>query len=123
MGSEPQICFYAHRRPATEHICMYGLMETQPFALRMQEEMIAQVEKSDPPFVVLVAISTSWLRRRESEAKILFWMDGYLKNYRPVMVADIYPDHTRWLMDKEAESFTRKPGSSQVIVFKRKGAE
>jgi hypothetical protein len=123
MGSEPQICFYAHRRSATEHIYMYELMEPQPFALRMQEEVIAQVEKSDPRFLVLVPISTSWLQRRESERKIFSWMNRYLENYRPVMVADIYPDHTRWLMDKEAESFTQRPGSSQVIVFKRKNVE
>jgi hypothetical protein len=102
---------------------MYGLMEPQPFALSMQEEMIAQVEKSDPPFLVLVQISTSWLRRQESERKIFFWMNRYLENYRPVMVAEIYSDHTRWLMDKEAESFTPRPDSSQVIVFKRKSAE
>ena len=63
LGSEPQICFYAHRRSATEHIYMYGLMESQPLALHMQEEMIAQVEKSEPPFLVLVMVSTSWLRR------------------------------------------------------------
>ena len=123
MGSEPQICFYAHRRSATEYIYMYGLMEPQPFALRMQEEAIAQVEKSDPRFFVFVPISTSWLQQSDSERKIFSWMHRYLENYRPVMVADIFSDHTRWLMDQEAESFTRSPGSSQVIVFKRKNAE
>ena len=123
MGSEPQICFYAHRRPATEHIYMYGLMEPQPFALRMQEEMIAEVEKSDPPFIVLVPISTSWLQRRGSEQTIFLWMDRYLENYRPVLAAEIYSDHTRWLMDKDAESFSRGPGSSRVVVLKRKSAK
>ncbi|MGA2026241.1 MAG: glycosyltransferase family 39 protein [Syntrophobacteraceae bacterium] len=123
MGSEPQICFYAHRRPATEYIYMYGLMEPQPFALRMQEEMIAQVEKSDPPFLVLATASTSWLQRRESEKKIFAWMDGYINNYyQPVVVADIYPDRTLWLIDKEAEYFAPGRGSSQLIVFKRKTA-
>jgi hypothetical protein len=123
MGSEPQICFYAHRRPATEYIYMYGLMEPQPFALRMQEEMIAQVERSDPPFLVVVPISTSWLKRSDSELKIFLWMNRYLENYRPVMVAEIYPDHTRWLTDKEAESFTGVPDVSRVIVFKRRSAD
>lgn len=123
MGSEPQICFYAHRKSATEHIYMYGLMEPQPFALRMQEEMIAQVERSNPPFVVLVTVSTSWLKRLDSKQKIFFWMKSYLENYRPVMVAEVHSDYTRWLMDEEAESFTPRPESSQVIVFKRKSAE
>jgi hypothetical protein len=123
MGSEPQICFYAHRRPATEHIYMYGLMEPQPFALRMQEEVIAQVEKSEPPFLVFVRVTTSWLQRQESEKKIFTWLNVYVNNYyHPVIVADIYPDRTLWLMDKEAESFTPGRGSSQLIVFKRKTA-
>src|SRR5208283_4775464 len=91
LGSEPQICFYAHRRPASEHIYMYGLMEPQPLALRMQETMIAQVEKSEPPFLVLATASTSWLQRRESEKRVFLWMKGYIDNYyQPVMVADIY---------------------------------
>ncbi len=124
IGSEPQICFYAHRRPATEHIYMYGLMEPEPLALHMQEEMIAQVEKSNPPFLVLVTVSTSWLRRPESEKKLFTWMEGYINHYyRPVMVADIYSDDTLWLVDKEAESFTPGHGDSQLMVFKRKTSE
>jgi len=122
MGSEPQICFYAHRRPATEHIYMYGLMEPQPFALRMQEEMIAQVEKSEPPFLVFATATTSWHWRRGSEEKVFAWIDGYINNYyKAVVVADIYLDHTLWLVDKEAEYFTPESGS-QLIVFKRKTA-
>lgn len=122
MGSEPQICFYAHRKSATEHIYMYGLMEPQPFALHMQEELISQVERNDPEFLVLVPISTSWLQKRESERKIFSWMNGYLRNYRPVMIGDIYSDRTLWLMDDAAESFTPGPRSNQIIVFKRKSA-
>jgi len=122
VGSEPQICFYAHRRSATEHIYMYGLMEPQPFALRMQEEMIAQVEKNKPPFLVLATASTSWLQRPDSEKRLLFWAMDYINDYyRPVVVADIYSDRTLWLIDKEAESFTpARGGASQLIVFKRK---
>ncbi|HYA43016.1 MAG TPA: glycosyltransferase family 39 protein [Syntrophobacteraceae bacterium] len=121
LGSEPQICFYAHRRPATEHIYMYGLMEPRPFALRMQEELIAQVEKNEPPFLVLATASTSWLQRPESEKKLFFWMRDYINNYyQPVIVAAIYSDRTLWLMDKEAQSFPSGRGLSQLIVFKRK---
>jgi 4-amino-4-deoxy-L-arabinose transferase-like glycosyltransferase len=121
LGSEPQICFYAHRKSATEHIYMYGLMEMQPFALRMQEDMIAQVEKSKPPFVVFAWIPTSWLQRPGSEKKIFSWMDGFLSNYyEPVMVADIHADRTTWLTDKEAKYFAPRPESNSLIVFRRK---
>jgi len=122
LGSEPQIYFYAHRRPATEHIYMYGLMEHQPFALRMQEELIEQVEKAKSPFLVYATFWASWLRGHDSEKKVLSWMQGYVNNYyRPVMIADIYSDRTLWLLDREAESFTRDSQSlSQLIVLKRK---
>jgi len=119
-GSEPQIYFYAHRRPATEHIYMYGLMEPQPFALRMQEELIAQVEKNEPPFLVLATASTSWLQRPDSEKKMFSWMKDYIdKYYHPVMVADIYSDRTLWLADEAVRSFVGRRGSSQLIVFRR----
>jgi hypothetical protein len=121
-GSEPQICFYAHRRPATEHIYMYGLMEVQPFALHMQEELIAQVEKNKPAFVVFVWGMPSWLQRPDSEKKVFPWMGDFLNTYYdPVMVADIYPEKTSWLLEKEAKDFIQKKESVQlVIVFKRK---
>jgi hypothetical protein len=89
----------------------------------MQQELIAQVEKSEPPFLVLATVSTSWLQRPESEKKLFFWLKDYINHYyRPIMVADIYSDVTLWLEGKEAESFTPGPGrgSSQLIVFKRK---
>ncbi|MFZ2448143.1 MAG: glycosyltransferase family 39 protein [Syntrophobacteraceae bacterium] len=121
LGSEPQICFYARRRPATEHIYMYGLMESQPFARRMQEELIAQVERSEPPFLVLVQVPTSWLQQPDSEKKVFFWLRDYLNDYyRPVLVAEIYSGRTLWLLDKEAESISPRSGSSRIIVFKRR---
>jgi hypothetical protein len=119
MGSEPEICFYAHRRPATEYIYMYGLMEPQPFALRMQEEMIAQVEKSEPPFLVFVERSISPLQR-----KVYAWMNGYINNYyQPVLWAYIYSDRTEWLLGKQGEYYTPGRGSIQLIVFKQKSSE
>ena len=100
---------------------MYGLMELQPFALRMQEEAIAQVEKNKPPFLVFARVPTSWLQRPGSEKKIFSWLDGFLnKYYEPVMVADIHSDRTIWLEGEDTKSFTPPPGSTFVVVFKRR---
>lgn len=44
LGSEPEIYFLAHRHSVTGYIYTYGMMEPQPFARRMQEEMIHDVE-------------------------------------------------------------------------------
>ncbi len=123
IGCEPEICFYAHRRPATRYIYMYALIEPQPLALRMQEEMIAQVEKSKSPFLVLATNLTPFRVRPEYKEKLFAWINGYINNYyQPVIVADIYSNETLWLIDKEAEQFTPGRGSSQLMVFKRKTA-
>src|ERR1035438_6893651 len=61
LGSEPEIYFYAHRHRSEEHIYMYGLMEAQPYALTMQDEMIGELEKTAPQYVVRVSGHASWL--------------------------------------------------------------
>ncbi len=121
LGSEPQIHFYAGRRPATEHIYMYGLMEHQPFAQRMQDELIAQIEGGEPPFLVVATARTSWLQRPDSERKIFLWMKQYVAAYyEAVLVADIQPDQTRWLTGKDAASVMPEIGPSRLIVYERK---
>jgi Dolichyl-phosphate-mannose-protein mannosyltransferase len=59
-GSEPEIFFYSRRRSATGYIYMYPLMEKQPFALRMQNDMIHEVESAQPKFVIFVDNQLSW---------------------------------------------------------------
>ncbi len=78
LGSEPEIYFYADRRGATGYIYMYPLMETQPYASRMQDEMIGQVEAAHPKFVVVVFDKFSWLIHPESERRVLDWSPRYL---------------------------------------------
>lgn len=60
LGSEPAIYFYAHRRSATGYIYMFPLTEQQPFAQSMQEQMMAEVERSRPEFLVYVDDGYSW---------------------------------------------------------------
>ena len=56
---------------------MYNLMEIHNYALTMQKEMTREVESSNPKFIVLVPISTSWLIRPNSE-KFDFELDRRL---------------------------------------------
>src|SRR3989449_10778808 len=67
IGSEPEIYFYAGRRGATGYIYMYPLMEDQPYAARMQRQMIDEIEAARPRFVVLVNASASWNVRPQSD--------------------------------------------------------
>ena len=78
LGSEPEIYFYADRRAATGYIYTYALMEPQPYAARMQDEMIRQVETAHPKYVVAVLDQSAWLIRNTSERRILAWIPRYL---------------------------------------------
>jgi hypothetical protein len=85
IGSEPEIYFYAHRHSSTSQIYTYPLMEPQPFARQMQEDMIRQIERNPPQFLVFVSIPTSWLRKPDSSLLLLDWAGGYVqKNMRQV---------------------------------------
>ena len=46
LGSEPEIYFYSWRHSATGYIYMYPMMEQHAFALKMQEEMIGEIERA-----------------------------------------------------------------------------
>ena len=120
LGSEPEILFHSHRNSCTGYIYMYSLMERQPLARRMQEEMIRQVEAAKPPYIVFVDVNTSWLPMNDD--KLIFtWLVGYLSTeYRRVGVVDIRRDGSsqyRW--DNEAEGYRRSPGRS-ITVYRRK---
>lgn len=81
LGSEPEIYFYSHRRSAAGHIYTYPLMELHPYAAKMQDDMIAQIEKARPEYVVFVNNPLSWLTKLESEKKILDWWPRYWEQH------------------------------------------
>jgi hypothetical protein len=77
IGSEPQIYFYTRRKSATGHIYTYALMEPHPYARRMQEEMIREIETTKPEYVVYVNNNLSWLTRPESDKHLFDWWPKY----------------------------------------------
>lgn len=90
LGSEPEIPFYAHRWSATGYIYMYGLMENQEYNVKMQEQMIAEIEKNKPLYLVYCNISYSWLKKLYSPNEIFDWYDKYSSaNYTVVGLVDI----------------------------------
>lgn len=117
LGSEPEICFYARRRSAAGHIYAYPLMESHPYAAKMQEDMIAQIETAKPDYVVFVNNPLSWLAKAESEKKLLDWWPRYWEqNYNLVQTLT-----TR----QGADYYSKDPsvaGNSQdfLLLLKRK---
>lgn len=77
IGSEPQIYFLSQRRSATGHIYMYGLMGVHPFARKMQDEMIREIEATKPEWIVYVQDPISWLEQPDSDRHLLVWWENY----------------------------------------------
>jgi hypothetical protein len=101
LGSEPQIYFYANRHSATGYIYTYGLMEPQKYASQMQREMIHEIERAHPKYLIFVGMSDSWLKRPGSEQLIFSWAHDYIPlNYSVTGLVDLSaPDHTQYHFD------------------------
>jgi hypothetical protein len=109
LGSEPQIYFYANRRSATGYVYAYPLMEEQPFALEMQEEMIREIEAARPRFVVYVGIEPSWRQRAASPTRVFEWFQRYqAEHYKIVGLVEILPEGPRYHWEPD----TRWPPST-----------
>ena len=121
-GSEPQIYFYADRISATPHIYMYGLMEEQPFARKMQEEIIRDIEATRPKYIVDVTQGGSWVVHPRSEKMIFAWENVYLNRYyeRVGLFDIIYPrGNTIQVWGNDLLKYKAKSWS-QIVIYRRK---
>jgi hypothetical protein len=117
IGSEPQIPFYAGRRSATGYVYTYALVENHPYAHQMQLEMIEQIERAHPRFLVHVNTPTSWLLPRDADMTLLKWSRQYARErYEQVGLAERTPDgDTAYYWGREAAG--RRPQSSSSVVL------
>lgn len=122
IGSEPQIYFYSNRRAATGYIYTYALMEDHPYALKMQQDMIREIEANNPKFMLFVRISSSWLVRAKSEKLIFNWFEQYCQNnYTIYGMIDIRPQENtvyRW-GEENCRGYDPRL-DCEIAVFKRK---
>ncbi len=120
LGSEPEIYFHARRRAATGHIYTYPLMDERPYALKLQEQMIAEIERARPAYVVYVDDPFSWLTRPNSPQRIFEWWKAYWAAQMDlVMTVDVQGGLARGSdMDKPAAD---APAPNHILVFKRRG--
>ncbi|RJR39777.1 MAG: hypothetical protein C4567_11435, partial [Deltaproteobacteria bacterium] len=124
LGSEPQIFFYAHRRSATGYIYTYELMAVHDYSLALQQEMIREIERASPKFLVLVNVVYSWLIRPESEMFLFRWFHEYSqKYYRLVGRVDlISPRETSYLWGEAAKGAGGKSPFYLLIYERRQAA-
>ncbi len=119
LGSEPQIFFYADRHSATGYVYVYSLMEVHDYNMKMQEEMIAEIEKSKPKILVYSLVSASWLRKPGSPDNIFNWIANYIsQNYELTGVTDIGADQTIYKWNEEARKYQHK-STQYILIYKR----
>ena len=123
VGSEPQIYFYAQRHSATGYIYTYALMESQPYAATMQDEMIREIESNKPEYLVWVGYKLSWLVQPSSNLQIFDWFQKYAGEfYEKAGIVDTRATgKTIYLWDDDARNYH---GSVEqyLVVYKRKAA-
>ena len=110
---------------------MYPLMEAHSYARVMQTEMIKEIENSEPKYILVVNVPTSWLLKKKSSRKLLAWSQGYLeKKYKMSGVVKIsfgkepiyyFNDHTieRYLNSLKNDSILLS--KANILIFKKKG--
>ena len=119
LGSEPQIYFYSKRHSATGYIYTYGLMEPQPYAHQMQQEMIREIETARPKFLILVVVNKSWLAGPDSDQSIFRWADRYCdENYDEVGLINISDQGTDYYFSGRPANV--KPTAEHILIYRRK---
>jgi hypothetical protein len=120
LGSEPEIYFYAQRHSATGYIYTYALMEPQPYASRMQDEMISEIESAKPQYVVVVHDIDSWVARADSVTRIFDWYRSYLQSgFERVGLVETFGSRAESRWDEDAKG-QRPKADVYFEVFRRK---
>ena len=120
LGSEPQIYFYAQRLSATGYIYTYSLMEAQPYADRMQLEMIHEIEHARPRFLVLVVMNRSWLADADSDQTIFAWANAYRAiDYDEIGLINIFDRGSDYYFGSTATGIM--PAAEHILIYRRKG--
>jgi len=120
LGSEPEIYFYSHRHSATGYIYAYPLLERQKYALDMQKEMMAEIEKARPAVLVLVNLPDSWIASSSiaSTKDILSWAQRYIHEHYVVDGVAELGNFTTYRWGEEAKSYQPHVPLT-IFVFKR----
>jgi 4-amino-4-deoxy-L-arabinose transferase-like glycosyltransferase len=121
LGSEPEILVYAGRRSATGYMYVYPLVESQPANLRMQREMIAEIEAAAPKYLVYCNVPTSWSASPGAPTDILQWFNRYAPaHYDVVGIVEIGSAGTPPAYVWGADARQRIPGPNSLWVMRRR---
>jgi hypothetical protein len=96
-------------------------MENQKYAQQMQREMIEEVEKASPRYLIFVAVPASWLIEPASDKHIFRWFEQFSrKEYDLMGVVDIGDGkHTRYRWGDQAK-LSPPQSPNHLLVFEKK---
>jgi hypothetical protein len=123
LGSEPEIYFYAHRHSATGYLYMYSLIVHHKYTARMRDEMMQELERNRPLYVVYVDVWDDWGGREggpELKEFLPHLRDFMAQSYEVVGIAEI-GEAVRYTWDAAARN--HQPQSSNTMYVLRRRAE
>ena len=128
VGSEPQIPFYAARRSATRYIIFYPLTGNYARALERQREVVDELKRAPPLYVVWAQVPTSLLLSQESERLVFEATSALLASaYDVELVAQVEADGLDWelLRGSQARAWAEAGGARRgdrpwLAVYRRR---
>lgn len=106
-GSEPQFYIYTNKKSPSKHFYTGFTSRDMPEARQWQKEVMADLEKSQPEYVVFSTQRYSWMIKEQKADKL--YQDSYKyirEHYRPIAAADlISPTQTKLIFDAEAAAY------------------
>jgi hypothetical protein len=121
LGSEPEIYFCSQRHSATGYLYTYPLMEPQPYALKMQREMIGEIEAHQPEYLVWVGSANSWAIRPTSDPAIFEWFNQYSRKFYEITgIAARRPDGQVDFSWDAAAREVHNLADPSMVIYKRK---
>jgi len=122
IASEPEIYFYAQRRAATGYVYTYSLMEEHQYALKMQQQMIKEIEQAKPLFIVYLdprMLPWSWLPLKNSPKELFYWFGKYrTDNYVRVGLVQFFSNGTTFDWDNDSQKNPRSHVWMEVLKRK-----
>jgi hypothetical protein len=95
-------------------------MEPQEYAQQMQEEMIREIERGGPKYLISVVMNDSWLQRPQSDRLIFTWANEYTaQNYSVAgFVNMVTPDRTDYYFGSIPQSVPHL--GNYILIYERK---
>jgi hypothetical protein len=119
VGSEPQILFYAERQSPSSFIMMYPLMLAHPRYKEFQHQMLAEVERTPPRYIVaLVGIPGTFAWDQIADVKILRDLEALInEKYTLQRLRLVSGSNGEWI---DAGDRGIRPEMPLIYIFRRK---